>query len=190
MSLVRATASSSLKVSCYLLEPKDLGIETFAAPDDEFFAYYHPKQPETLETALRELHNYVVEEGPFDAVLAFSQGCALAASFIVRNQAARLLPHFKFAVFFSGGPACSVEQQGGRLFEQGDATIDGFITTPTLHVWGANDHHNPKDNRLLGEQCSNDTKSIFVHQGEHEIPGSGKTDAVVEITHRIRRLFC
>ena len=151
-----------------------------AAADDEYFAYFHPLQPETHQTALQELHVYLVEEGPFDGVIAFSQGCGLAASYMIQHRTDIKVPLWKFAILFSGEPGEFVGDRG-----KGEDT-DAIITIPTLHIWGARDTTNPTRNVLLDRQCCGRSKSSFVHQGGHEVPSSSKD--VTEIAHLIRRL--
>lgn len=159
-----------------IVAPRAKGVDSLAAADDDFFAYFHPLQSETLEVALQNLHDYLVEEGPFDGVVAFSQGSALAASYMIQNQTGNSMPIWKFAVLFSGEP-------GERRKEE---SRDGIITIPTLHVWGATDTTNPTQNALLYRQCCSTKRSKFVHQGVHEIPSSSKD--VAEIARLIRRI--
>lgn len=164
-----------------IIAPRAKGVDSLVAADDEFFAYLHPLQPGTLQAALQDLHDYLVEEGPFDGVVAFSQGCALAASYIIQHQKDSPVTLWKFAVLFSGEPG---ELVGERRKEE---ITDGIITIPTLHVWGANDVTNPTQNALLDKQCFGRSKSKFLHQGGHEIPSSGKD--VQEIARLIRRMY-
>lgn len=163
-----------------------VGIESLAAADDEFFAYFNPAVAETFKSAVRDLHDYLVEEGPFDAVIAFSQGCALAASFIITYQSEKLAPHWKFAIFFSGEPGSFID---GQRREGIPLSERGIITIPTLHCWGAKDTNNPTQNAFLSEQCHSESRSVFVHQGGHEIPGSNRDGNLVNIVHKIRRLW-
>lgn len=163
-----------------IVAPKAKGVDSLAAADDDCFAYFHPLQPETLEVALQHLHGYLVEEGPFDGVVAFSQGSALAASYMIQNQTDTSAPLWKFAVLFSGEAGEFVDER------RKEENTDGIITIPTLHVWGATDTTNPTQNALLDRQCCSAKKSKFVHQGAHEIPSSSKD--VAEIARLIRRI--
>lgn len=54
-----------------------------------------------------DLEEYVKSEGPFDGVLAFSQGAALAAMLIARDT---FPAPFAFAVFICGGPPFSEKE--------------------------------------------------------------------------------
>jgi hypothetical protein len=163
-----------------IVAPRAKGVDSLAAANDDFFAYFHPLQPETLEVALQHLHGYLVEEGPFDGVVAFSQGSSLAASYMIQHQNDQSMPIWKFAILFSGEPGEFVDEK--RKHE----STDGIITIPTLHVWGVIDTTNPTQNALLDRQCCCRTKSKFVHQGAHEIPSSSKD--IAEIVRLIRRI--
>lgn len=163
-----------------IVAPKAKGVDSLAAVDEDFYAYFHPLQPETLEVALQNLRDYLAEEGPFDGVVAFSQGSALAASYMLQNQADTSVPLWSFAVLFSGEPGQFVDDR------RKEGRTDGIITIPTLHVCGATDTTNPIQNALLDQQCCSTTKLNFVHQGAHEIPSS--SNDVAEIARLIRRI--
>ena len=63
------------------------GISTLASsPTDEFFCYLDPKSPASCQKALSDLDSYIASEGPFDGVMAFSQGAGLAASLMIYHQ--------------------------------------------------------------------------------------------------------
>lgn len=164
-----------------IVAPRAKGVDSLVAVDDDFYAYFHPLQPETLEVALQNLRDYLAKEGPFDGVVAFSQGSALAASYMLQNQTGTSVPSWKFAVLFSGEPGEFVDDR------RKEESTDGIITIPTLHVWGATDTTNPTQNDLLDKQCCSTTKSKFVHLGAHEIPSS--SEDVAEIARLIRRIY-
>ena len=152
--------------------------------DEDFWAYFDPDAPnsaEQLETSMEELYWYIVEEGPFDGMMAFSQGCALAASFIMRHQVKGQFPHWRFSVFFCGEP--------GEVVDGKSMTVptEEIITMPTLHCTGRKDKMNPERNALLSQQCRSETKSFYVYQGGHGVPSWRQE--VIEFAHRMRRLW-
>lgn len=64
--------------------------------------FYPSAQPAFVEAAQSYIHEIIEEEGPFDGVIGFSQGAALAASLILEHQ--KSYPNainslFKFAIF-------------------------------------------------------------------------------------------
>lgn len=86
-------------VSRYILT-NPIGIDTiFPGP---YFAYHKLPSPLEMHRAYDLVMDVVNEEGPFDGIIGFSQGAALAATIIVteamRNTGQSL---FRVAVFFS-----------------------------------------------------------------------------------------
>lgn len=145
---------------------------------------------ESCRKALNDLDAYIATEGPFDAVLAFSQGAALAATLIVRkfNEDPRrqhVDPVFKCAVFLSGGVPCdpaALLHDEVRILDVGS---DGeVIPVPTAHIWGLNDLPWPPK---LSELCVTQGRTVFIHDGGHEVPGSRSKEAVTGTVHAIRR---
>jgi hypothetical protein len=51
--------------------------------EDEYFAYYDPQSPDSMRKAIDNLERYMTVEGPFEGIISFSQGSALAASFLL-----------------------------------------------------------------------------------------------------------
>jgi hypothetical protein len=52
-----------------------------ASPNDEFFAYADFNDLASCLTALNQLDAYIAAEGPFDGLIAFSQGATIAATY-------------------------------------------------------------------------------------------------------------
>ena len=68
-----------------------------------FLAYYNGHEPPAIHAAHAFLAAIIAERGPFDGIIAFSQGAALAASYLLTYAALNpwaALP-VKLAVFFS-----------------------------------------------------------------------------------------
>lgn len=137
------------------------------------------------------LEAYIAAEGPFDAVMGFSQGALLAATLLARKV--KQAPHqqlidpvFKCAVFFSGGhPYDSTTNSRGEFL---DMEMEGEkISIPTTHVWGSNDQIWPGRAIKLSEICKEKGRTIYIHDGGHDIPGPKSKAAVTNIVHSIRR---
>ena len=60
-------------------------IEPFVSPSDEFLQYADDASSDSCLRALLDLEAYIEEDGPFDGVMAFSQGAGLAASLLIRQ---------------------------------------------------------------------------------------------------------
>lgn len=71
-----------------------------------FFFFYKSADIENLRSAHTWLLDLIDRRGPYDGVLAFSQGCALAATLMLEiqttSEGSKAQP-FKFAVFICGG---------------------------------------------------------------------------------------
>ena len=170
------------------------GIESFVSKDDEFFKYADETSDASCIKALNDLEAYVRQEGPFDAVMAFSQGAGLAASLIISKiqQAPiqqRLYPLFKCAVIFCGAvPEDPGALRRGEVRRSMDFEHDGeIIEVPTAHIWGAHDELYPDFGPVLSRLCRKDIRTDFVHQGGHEVPSSKSPDTVSSVVRVIER---
>jgi hypothetical protein len=71
------------------------------------YTYYNPLSPASILQTETELEELIAREGPFDCVLGYSGGAALAAEIIIRDAVANpfSLPEerpFRFAIFING----------------------------------------------------------------------------------------
>ncbi|KAI1253865.1 hypothetical protein MGN70_004260 [Eutypa lata] len=162
------------------------------SPVDEFFAYADFKDIPSCVAALDNLKSYLEAEGPFDAVLAFSQGASLVVSYIAQTMkrnpvAENLSPTFKCAILFAPVAALEPELLRQTTVRTLDPSVDGeVINIPTAHIWGCND--TLTDAVTISSLCASDTKEVYVHSGGHEIPGSRMNNDVKNIVRVIRRV--
>ncbi|CAG8957352.1 hypothetical protein HYFRA_00010778 [Hymenoscyphus fraxineus] len=164
-------------------------LEGILSPDDDYFAYFDPENLETCRKALVDISTIVETDGPYDGVIAFSQGAALANTYIVnriwQDPSGQVMdPVFKCAIYFSGGlPADPLAMKDG-LLRLLDFSIDGqVIEIPTACIWGQNDLEYPPK---LAALCYEGSREIFVHNGGHEVPASDDA-AVTTCVKLIRR---
>lgn len=167
-------------------------IAPFISPSDEFLQYVNASSPQSCMKAVSDLATYVSEEGPFDGVMAFSQGAGLAAVLLVQQmqhdpRLAASSPLFRCAIFFCGAvPEDPRSLQGSHPRRLLRWESDGeLIMIPTVHVWGANDMLYPDFGPVLSRLCTASHRDDLVHDGGHEIPGA-KNPLVVE---RVARLI-
>ena len=169
-------------------------IEPFVSSSDEFLQYVDVSSRESCQKGLQDLDAYVTEEGPFDGVMAFSQGAGLAASLIVHLlqqevDEARLHPAFGCAIFFSGGipedprTLFSDEPRSWMQWEE----YGELIEIPTVHIWGSNDRIYPKFGPVLSRLCKGAEREELVHDGGHEIPGAKNMQTVEAAVKLINR---
>jgi hypothetical protein len=159
---------------------------------DEFFAYADLREPASCAAALDQLNSYVAAEGPFDGVLAFSQGAALAVTYLAQKWAQqpsieRLSPTFKCAILFSSRDAHRSTMQ--RLVDVGFPTANSeaeLIQIPSAHVWGRNDPD--IDGPNVTSLFTASGREEYIHEGGHEIPGARMNTAVKSSVQIIRRV--
>ena len=127
-----------------------------------------------MESALVDLRQYVESHGPFDAVMAFSQGATLAAIFIALYGD----EYFKCAIFICGGIPL---EDGGLSAKFANAKLangqgDGIITIPSGHILGRQDELFAAGIEL-GELCLRSNRLIMEHSGGHEVPKGDRASA-------------
>ncbi|KAL7275080.1 Family of serine hydrolases 3 [Rhizina undulata] len=121
------------------------------------------------------LSKYMDEHGPFDGIIGFSQGAALAsmlASLLEGNRSRPSLfttahPPLKFAVCYAGFKVSDDDLK---------SIYDPKLTTPILHFIGSLDTIIDEKRAIeIIECCEGDekTKVVVTHPGGHYIP-SGK----------------
>ncbi|EED18832.1 DUF341 family oxidoreductase, putative [Talaromyces stipitatus ATCC 10500] len=151
------------------------GIEGFF--EGPFFSYY--KWPQTVHddghsvtTAYNMLYEIIEEDGPFDCILGFSHGGAVAAGLMVHHitQNPYDSPLFRCAIFFNSFPPFRMNDENEPILNEG---LEGKLTVPTLHVAGRQDFvYNYSLN--LYKICNAETSTLLTHDGGHEIPTDAK----------------
>lgn len=165
-------------------------IKGYYPETDTYFDYFDLHSTKSMRTALDQLDAFIAIEGPYDGVLAYSQGAALAATYII--QQAQLHPttppSFKCAIFLSGGvPAdpSSLAQDVLRLLDPGR---DGAVLhLPTSHIWAANDELYPGASATLSKLCNEEMRYEFVHNEGHDVPNARAKEALLGAARAIRR---
>ncbi|CAN8097862.1 unnamed protein product [Discula destructiva] len=170
------------------------GLEKIAGPDDEFLQWADYGSVESCRKALYDLEDFVEEEGPFDGVIGFSLGATLASSLIVHKlrkdpRKERLHPTFRCGIFFCGGiPEILSDTETGAEKRELSFEQDGeMIEIPTAHIWGANDRVWPNFGIVLSKLCRKDLRTVFIHEGGHDIPGPKSQDELLQAIRAIKR---
>ncbi|KAK4248389.1 family of serine hydrolases 3 [Corynascus novoguineensis] len=158
-----------------------------------FFAYADFSDLPSCLAALDQLDAYLAAEGPFDGLLAFSQGATIAATYLAHRARCRAgkkdrkepLP-FKCAVFFSAGGVFDVDRlAAGEVKLLTPEEVGEPIDIPTAHIWGRRDD-TPVHCDAVEAVCAAETRQAFVHEGSHEIPGV-RSPADVKSSVRVMR---
>lgn len=136
-------------------------------PHDQYFAYYDPTDPSSILQAIDDLAIYISAEGPFDGVMGFSQGAALAAMLMTRQSAAEL---FRFAIFLCAGlPFCEASLRQGVLRHLNPKVDKEVIRVPTAHIFGSKDDALPAS-LAMKDLCVAEGRGLFDHRAGHEVP--------------------
>ncbi|CAG8960788.1 hypothetical protein HYFRA_00002325 [Hymenoscyphus fraxineus] len=156
------------------------------------FSWFEQTIPSLLD-ALSDLADYIDSEGPFDGIIGFSQGAALAATYIAqyeaqnRDQLYHEMP-FKCAVFICPGPVWRWEPRDGdegELTHMDPDVEEVSINIPAAVIWGAADEL-AEGGRIVSEFCDSTTREKYVHPGGHEIPRKpGELKAMVKIVRAV-----
>lgn len=153
-------------------------------PDEKYFKYYEEGSQDSFLDALVDMTRYVASEGPFDAVLAFSQGSSVAAGYALQTEKSHELP-FSCAVFIAGIASC---------FDGSQVTIDKIVngspqvSIPTTHIWGTAEE-DPANPQGLYELCNPISRFMLVFEGGHEVPGAKNSVALTDSARLIRRML-
>lgn len=136
------------------------GVDIFYEPP--YYSFWKVETLEDIQKARQWLLGYIAQHGPYDAVLAFSQGCALALSTLLLHTTET--PHlplpFKAAVFICGGPPFSVAESVGYVVKEETKTRDlqsrkdlgSQASTEAILAKGADRWDGSKKTRLSDEE--------------------------------------
>lgn len=114
-----------------------------------------------LEESFDVVLSTIKSQGPFDGVMGFSQGAALATMLCLKHPA-----HFKFCMLFAAFRSrCSKHQP----WYDGSLKVD----MPTLYVMGDDDKVIPKS---MSEEIMPlfNNATVVAHPGGHFVPASGE----------------
>ncbi|KAB8300443.1 hypothetical protein EYC80_000615 [Monilinia laxa] len=175
--------------------PIDPELQSFATDDSPCFQYFDLSSPASYLQAVEQLDSFITTEGPFDGILAFSQGATIAGTLLARQYQnvndgviAPNSPPFKCAIFFSGIQPVDWEELATGEVRILDAGVDGdLLKLPTVHVWGRQDLMWSKESENLSRLCDSHSRMICIHNGGHEIPGPRLGNSVAEAVRAIRR---
>ena len=160
-----------------------------ASPSDEFFAYADFNDLGSCVAALDQLGAYIAAEGPFDCLLAFSQGATIAATYLAHMHRIGNTAPFKCAVFFSAGGVFDVDLlASGQVKLLTPEDVGEVITIPTVHIWGSRDN-TPVQSAAVGAVCVAEKRQVFLHEGGHEIPGVRNPAGVKGSVRAMRRVI-
>ncbi|KAH9905926.1 hypothetical protein F4778DRAFT_684058 [Xylariomycetidae sp. FL2044] len=131
------------------------------------------------------LVEFIVSEGPFDGLMAFSEGASVAAQLLIEDARHRF-GHFRCAILFSAPlPSDAELVSRGIIVEAATAGI--LVDIPTAHIWSEKGDIYPGAGRELALRCNPDLKEEFVHDLGHEIPGFRNDEGFAQTVRAIER---
>ncbi|RDW94181.1 uncharacterized protein DSM5745_01503 [Aspergillus mulundensis] len=157
-------------------EPLDEELKSIFPTEAGGFSYFdlNPAATPSLQ-AVDDLEGFIEAEGPFDGVIAFSQGIIVASTLILRCIQEQKPRPFKCAIFFSprlGAMDYEEFQQSGKVREIDFEQHQGIITVPTALIWGRHDPDRAKAAELQ-KLVPQERLFCYVHSGGHAVPGAG-----------------
>ncbi|SLM36796.1 Serine hydrolase FSH [Lasallia pustulata] len=164
-------------------------IKAYYPETDSYFNYFD-WSPGTMRTALDQLESFIALEGPYDGVIGYSHGGALAATFLIKHSRLHpgAPPPFKCAIFLSGGIPMDPDALEKDEVRPLDGARDGaLLALPTANIWGRNDQLWPGTSEVLSGLCEEVARSVFVHDEGHDVPSARAKDAVLGAVKSIRR---
>ncbi|KJX98972.1 ef-hand calcium-binding domain protein [Zymoseptoria brevis] len=93
-------------------EPPDDRIKQIYPPP--YLAFYKSPIPEDVADAVDLIESIIEDEGPFDGILGFSQGCCVATSLMFERQKANTKPPFRFGVFIGASLPFNADDLSGK----------------------------------------------------------------------------
>ncbi|EGX51805.1 hypothetical protein AOL_s00043g824 [Orbilia oligospora ATCC 24927] len=175
------------------LKAPDLG--PLFSDDDDYFSYFDPSDTLSLQRAILDLRRYIQVEGPFDGIIAFSQGATLASTLLLAehgklgsDQEENHSSAFKCAIFLAAGYAWSFDALRNNKWARVDENSGLRIRIPTAHVWAHNDHLGPDVGTTVAALCVPDTRYTYTHDERHTVPGRRspeKLNATLKIVRRV-----
>ncbi|KAL4817734.1 serine hydrolase FSH [Aspergillus spinulosporus] len=136
-----------------------------------------------LAAAIQYTLRTIEREGPFDAVMGFSQGAALAYSLLdhhVHTKGPDAPPLFKAAVFICAGMPYELDGKGPVSLPEGEYRV----RIPTAHIVGRQDPLYEQGLKLF-RLCEPGKAEVYDHGGKHMIPFDAENnDRMVGIIER------
>ncbi|XP_078404323.1 esterase OVCA2 [Cetorhinus maximus] len=151
----------------------------FSNPDeDSFNALDHVETSKGLEESLETISKAMVELGPFDGILGFSQGAAFVSMICALKQQGDPRFQFDFAILVAGFRSrCKLHS---HFYQEP-------IAVPSLHVFGNTD-------QVIPGEMSQELSTSFVdpvvltHPGGHFVPVSAPQKPVyLEFLERFQK---
>lgn len=152
---------------------------------------YFDGSGESALKAVQALGDYVEEYGPFDCVLGFSLGAAIAATLLLRPDGDVARSRIRSVVFICATLPCDwddLTRHHLRLIQAGEARES--IRVPSVHSWSSEDPEYPGQSEQLFQMCKEDGRVKVLHSAGHSIPSRGsEAKAIAEAVKEMLARF-
>ncbi|KAF7621590.1 hypothetical protein AFLA_011884 [Aspergillus flavus NRRL3357] len=171
--------------------PAARGISEIFGNNQPYYSYFDGSAGSAMK-AVRDLYVYTNENGPFDAVMGFSLGAALAVMLLLHfdqlQAAGGQVPvssPFKCAILLCGVLPYNLSGllRGWKQFLH-PRDPGNVIRIPTVHAWSPNDVDYARHSRLLMQMCDPANRIDVAHCAGHGVPSRGE-----ELT-KLARAIC
>ena len=137
----------------------------FSSPGKAYNAKEYTEFTEGFEESLNVVADFIAQEGPFDGILAFSQGASfLSIICSLKEMNDARFQNFRFAMFVAGFKS---RQSSHKVY------YEQLVQLPTFHIIGETDAVIPREmsDDLLQHYSS---PVVLRHEGGHFIPSISK----------------
>eukprot|EP00088_Acartia_fossae_P064024 TRINITY_DN7858_c0_g1_i1.p1 TRINITY_DN7858_c0_g1~~TRINITY_DN7858_c0_g1_i1.p1 ORF type:complete len:399 (+),score=63.91 TRINITY_DN7858_c0_g1_i1:51-1199(+) len=141
----------------------------FSTPERGYNAHHVSTEDWGFSDSLELIKKTVAEEGPFDGLLAFSQGASLGALLLAKQELGLINLQLKFGILVSAFISrCGDHQEQFEKLVNSDKKIE----VPTLHIYGQTD-------KVIETEMSTELLKYFnnpttlEHEGGHFVPTPG-----------------
>jgi dienelactone hydrolase len=164
--------------------PAARGISEVFGEKQMYYSYFDGSA-ESVRGTVKALGEYAVANGPFDAVMGFSLGAALAMTLLLYADKVGLprVP-FKCAIILCGTLPCdwaSLEKGEVQLLSE---TGPNAVNIPTIHFWSPQDTDYPGQSPEVVKMCNVTTRLELIHSAGHGLPT--QSQPVTELAQAIQ----
>ncbi|KAL8784316.1 MAG: hypothetical protein Q9195_009095 [Heterodermia aff. obscurata] len=144
-----------------------------------FLKYWHGNSPESVLDAIRLIKNILLEAGPFDGAIGFSEGGAALLSTLMQDK----LHSFSLKFLILIAPISPFDPTGERRLDK--TQIQGpIIDIPTIFITGEHDPVRPLT-KLAEELLPQSKTTVIEWSGGHAVPNSSQTSLWEKATAEI-----
>ncbi|KAH7310725.1 serine hydrolase-domain-containing protein [Stachybotrys elegans] len=137
---------------------------------------------------IEDLLDQAAAEGPFDGIIGFSEGGAVAANMMIMDgQDDPPWCNFKCGIFFCALTPVDMTSIAREMRSLSQAQDGILLKVPTAHIWAEGGDQYPDMGRELVDLCDGGLREEVIHSLGHEIPGSRSDEFLRDTVRAIER---